>query len=51
MSGVLRQRRVATRHTHVDYQTQQRTPKDSAKWFSEMIRTRQIPSTDPATWG
>lgn len=37
--------------THVDYQTQQRTPKDSAKWFSELIRTRQIPSTDPTTWG
>ena len=36
--------------THVDYQTQQRTPKDSAKWFSELIRTRQIPSTDPTTW-
>jgi beta-glucosidase len=24
---------------HVDYQTQKRTPKGSAKWYSEVIRT------------
>lgn len=37
--------------THVDYQTQQRTPKDSAKWLTELTRTRAIPASDPATWG
>ena len=28
---------------HVDYDTQVRTPKDSAHWYSELIRTRRIP--------
>ncbi|MGA4670247.1 GH1 family beta-glucosidase [Propionibacteriaceae bacterium Y1923] len=37
--------------THVDYETQVRTPKDSAGWLRELIRTRAIPSTDPASWG
>ena len=27
----------------VDYDTQERIPKDSAHWFSELIRTRRIP--------
>lgn len=33
--------------THVDYQTQVRTPKDSALWFSELARTKVLP--DPST--
>jgi beta-glucosidase len=32
----------------VDYDTQERIPKDSARWFAELIRTRQIP--DPQEW-
>ncbi|MGD7733192.1 GH1 family beta-glucosidase [Propionibacteriaceae bacterium G57] len=36
--------------THVDYETQLRTPKDSAKWYSKLARTKTIPSADPATW-
>ena len=28
---------------HVDYDTQVRTPKDSAHWYSELISTRRIP--------
>ncbi len=28
---------------HVDYDTLERTPKDSAHWYSELIRTRRIP--------
>ena len=30
----------------VDYDTQQRTLKDSAKWYAELIRTRQLPAVD-----
>ncbi|MDQ1512333.1 MAG: beta-glucosidase, partial [Microbacteriaceae bacterium] len=28
----------------VDYDTQQRTPKDSARWYAELIRTRALPA-------
>ena len=28
----------------VDYETQKRTLKDSAKWYAELIRTRAIPA-------
>ncbi len=28
---------------HVDYGTQARTPKDSARWFAELVRTRELP--------
>ena len=28
---------------HVDYDTQVRTPKDSAHWYAEVIRTGQLP--------
>ena len=31
---------------HVDYDTQQRTLKDSALWYAELIRTRQLPAVD-----
>ncbi|MFH5824069.1 GH1 family beta-glucosidase [Georgenia sp. AZ-5] len=27
---------------HVDYETQRRTPKDSARWYAELVRTRQL---------
>ncbi|MFD1721451.1 GH1 family beta-glucosidase [Amnibacterium endophyticum] len=27
---------------HVDYGTQERTPKDSARWFADVIRTREV---------
>ena len=30
----------------VDYDTQQRTIKDSAKWYAELIRTHQLPAVD-----
>jgi beta-glucosidase len=29
---------------HVDYDTLERLPKDSAKWYAELIRTRAIPA-------
>ena len=29
---------------HVDYETLERLPKDSAKWYAELIRTRAIPA-------
>jgi beta-glucosidase len=29
----------------VDYDTQQRTPKDSARWYSEVIRTGELPAS------
>ncbi len=32
--------------THVDYETQVRTPKDSARWFSRLARTHEIPAVD-----
>ncbi|HZW42000.1 MAG TPA: GH1 family beta-glucosidase [Agromyces sp.] len=28
---------------HVDYETLERLPKDSARWYAELIRTRRIP--------
>ena len=28
---------------HVDFETQQRTVKDSGRWFNELIATRQLP--------
>ncbi|GAA2018509.1 beta-glucosidase [Nakamurella flavida] len=31
----------------VDYDTQERTPKDSARWYAELIRTRQLPPVTP----
>jgi beta-glucosidase len=30
----------------VDYETQQRTLKDSARWYSSLIRTNQLPAVD-----
>jgi beta-glucosidase len=30
--------------TYVDYQTQQRIPKDSSHWYAELIRSRQLPA-------
>ena len=30
----------------VDYDTQQRTLKDSAHWYAELIRTRQLPAAE-----
>jgi beta-glucosidase len=35
----------------VDYDTQQRTVKDSAKWYSELIRTGQLPAVDAVPAG
>ncbi|WP_029138534.1 GH1 family beta-glucosidase [Nakamurella lactea] len=32
--------------TYVDYRTLQRIPKDSSKWYAELIRTRQLPALD-----
>ena len=32
--------------THVDYETQVRTPRDSALWYTRLARTRQIPAAD-----
>jgi beta-glucosidase len=29
---------------HVDYGTQRRTPKDSARWFSDVVRQRALPA-------
>ncbi|MBB1245707.1 beta-glucosidase [Streptomyces durbertensis] len=31
---------------HVDYGTQRRTPKTSARWYAELIRTRRLPPVD-----
>ncbi|MFW8746197.1 family 1 glycosylhydrolase, partial [Mesorhizobium japonicum] len=31
---------------YVDYESQTRTPKDSARWYSDLIRTRRIPDPD-----
>lgn len=28
---------------HVDYDTLERTPKDSALWFAELARSRRLP--------
>jgi beta-glucosidase len=30
---------------HVDYETQVRTPKDSAHWFAEVAATNRLPAT------
>ncbi|MDQ2847501.1 MAG: GH1 family beta-glucosidase [Actinomycetota bacterium] len=30
--------------TYVDYQTQQRIPKDSSRWYAELLRSRQLPA-------
>ncbi len=32
--------------THVDYETQVRTPRDSALWYSELARTKVTPAVD-----
>jgi beta-glucosidase len=32
--------------TYVDYRTQQRIPKDSSRWYAELIRSRQLPVVD-----
>lgn len=32
--------------THVDFETQTRTPRDSARWFSKLTRTHVIPGVD-----
>jgi beta-glucosidase len=32
--------------THVDYETQVRTPRDSARWYTNLARTHQIPEVD-----
>jgi beta-glucosidase len=31
---------------HVDYQTQKRTPKDSAHWYSQLIRNNALPESN-----
>ena len=33
---------------HVDYETQRRTLKDSARWYRAVIATNEIPEADPA---
>ncbi len=33
---------------HVDYETLQRTPKDSALWYRELIRTGRLPTVEEA---
>ena len=33
---------------HVDYDTLVRTPKDSARWYSELIRTRVVAPAETA---
>ncbi len=30
--------------TYVDYQTQQRIPKDSSRWYGELLHSRQLPA-------
>ncbi len=35
----------------VDYDTQQRTIKDSAKWYAELIRTHQLPAVEAVPAG
>jgi len=32
--------------THVDYDTQVRTPKDSALWYARLAATHTLPPTD-----
>jgi beta-glucosidase len=32
---------------HVDYDTQQRTPKDSAGFYSQVLRSGELPDTLP----
>ena len=32
---------------HVDFETQERTPKASARWLSELARTGRIPAPRP----
>src|SRR5450756_1128726 len=32
--------------THVDFETQQRTPRDSALWYTKLARTHEIPEAD-----
>ncbi|MFE0463708.1 GH1 family beta-glucosidase [Kitasatospora sp. NPDC058965] len=34
---------------HVDFASQRRTPKDSARWYAELIRTGQFPPADTPT--
>lgn len=38
---------------HVDYDTQERTPKDSARWFAQLARTGEVPQVglEPTTQG
>ena len=33
---------------HVDYETQQRTPKDSAYWYRDLSRTRDLETVGDA---
>ena len=33
---------------HVDYATQARTPKSSARWYAEVSRPGALPAADPA---
>lgn len=35
---------------HVDYATQARTPKSSARWYAEVSRQGGLPAVDPAEW-
>ncbi|MEU6237009.1 GH1 family beta-glucosidase [Kitasatospora sp. NPDC047058] len=34
---------------HVDFASQRRTPKDSARWYADVVRTGALPSTPPGT--
>ena len=35
---------------HVDYETQRRTPKSSARWYAEVARQGGLPAAGPAEW-
>ena len=35
---------------HMDYETLVRTPKDSARWYTQFAKTRTIPEADTSTW-
>jgi beta-glucosidase len=35
---------------HVDYETQARTPKSSARWYADVSRQGGLPATGPAEW-
>ncbi|MCP4229333.1 MAG: family 1 glycosylhydrolase, partial [bacterium] len=36
---------------HVDYETQKRTPKDSALWYRDVIRGNTLSTATPSTSG